>query len=215
MAWIKGTLCVLITLMSAQAQAGVTLSPYVSLRSTKAIKPVVGDKSKESSQTKQRQEAGLRGSLKFWRLFGVMASAGQSKLTTTVKTQDAVDEYGEIDYNRDLNVSTNDPESELKTTETQRNARLTAFIDPGFWIFIMRARLGVTATQRLVEVEETGKDKVTKVFGPTYKPNSGVGFGIKFSPSFYAMAEYNFFHYKFPEWEPYERELAVSVNISL
>jgi hypothetical protein len=215
MVWVKGTLCVLLAMISAQAQAGVTLSPYVSLRSTKAIKPVAGDRSKESSQTQQRQEAGLRGSLKFWRLFGVMASAGQSKVTTTVKTQEAVDEYGEIDYNKDLNVSTDNPDSEVKTTETQRNARLTAFFDPGFWIFIMRARLGVTATQRLLEVEETGKDKVTKVFGPTYKPNTGVGFGIKFTPNFYAMAEYNFFHYKFPEWEPFERELALSVNISL
>lgn len=215
MFWIKGTVCVFLALISAQAQAGITLSPYVSLRSTKAIKPVANDKSKESSQTQQRQEAGLRGSLKFFRLFGIMASAGQSKLTTTVKTQDAVDEYGEFDYNKDLNVSTNDPESEVKTTETQRNARLTAVFDPGFWIFIMRARLGVTATQRQLEVEETGKDKVTKVFGPTYKPNTGVGFGVKFTSNFYAMAEYNFYHYKFPEWEPFERELAVSVNISL
>lgn len=204
-----------LSFVATEAWAGVTLSPYVSLRSTKSIKPATGDKSKETSKTQQRQEAGLRGSIKFFRLFGIMASAGQSKVTTTVKTQEVVDEYGEIDYNRDLNVSTNDPESEVTTTETQRNARLTAFIDPGFWIFILRARLGVTATQRELVVTETNKDPVTKVFGPTYKPNSGVGFGIKFTPSFYAMAEYNLFHYKFPEWEPFEREVAVSFNISL
>lgn len=215
MRWSHGTLCVLLTLISAQVQAGITLSPYVSLRSTKAVKPVANDKSKETSQTQQRQEAGLRGSIKIFRLFGIMASAGQSKLTTTAKVQDAVDEYGEIDYNNDFNVSTTDPASEMKTTEIQRNARLTAFFDPGFWIFIMRARLGVTATQRQVEVEETGKDRATKIFGPTYKPHTGVGFGIKFTPSFYAMAEYNFFHYKFPAWQPFEREVAVSLNISL
>ena len=214
MRWMRRWIVALM-FVPTMAQAGISIDPYVSIRSTKAIKPVTGNKSQETEQTKQRQEAGIRGSLKFFRLFGLMASVGQSKVTTTAKTQDAKDEYGEIDYAKDLNASTDDPESELKTTETQRNARLTAFIDPGFWIFILRARAGVTATQRILNVEETGKDKVTKIFGPTYKPHSGFGFGVRFTPRMYAMAEYNFFHYKFPEIEPFEREVALSFSISL
>lgn len=201
--------------MPTLAQAGISIDPYVSIRSTKSIKPVKGKSSQETSTTSQRQEAGIRGSLKFFRLFGLMASVGQSKLTTTAKTQEAKDEYGEIDYGKDLNVSTDDPENELKTTETQRNARFTAFIDPGFWIFILRARVGVTATQRIMEVEQTGKDKVVKTFGPTYKPHSGFGFGVRFTPRMFAMAEYNFYHYKFPEYVPFEREVAISYSISL
>ena len=214
MRWMRGWIVALM-FAPTMAQAGISIDPYVSIRSTKAIKPVAGNKTQESEQTKQRQEAGVRGSLKFFRLFGLMASVGQSKVTTTAKTQEAKDEYAEIDYAKDLNASTDDPESEIKTTETQRNARLTAFIDPGFWIFILRARAGVTATQRILNVEETGKDKVTKTFGPTYKPHSGFGFGVRFTPRIYAMAEYNFFHYKFPEIEPFEREVALSFSVSL
>ncbi len=202
-------------ILPSMAIAGVSIDPYVSIRSTKTIKPVVGNRSKENETTSQRQEAGIRAALKFFRFFGIMASVGQSKLTTTTKTQDAKDDFDEIDYEKDLNVSTDDPESQLKTTETQRNGKLTAFIDPGFWIFILRAKAGVTATQRIMEVEQTGKDKVTKTFGPTYKPHSGFGFGVRFTPRMFAMAEYNFFHYKFPEYEPFEREVALTYSISL
>ncbi|MEN9834364.1 MAG: hypothetical protein RL011_557 [Pseudomonadota bacterium] len=203
-----------IALFTAQsAQARVQLSPYVSIRSTSSIKPQTNDKSTERATSKQRQEAGLRGALSFWRLFSLQASVGQSKLTTTSKVQEAKDEYGEIDFAEDMSVSTDNPDNDLKVTETQRNARLSLAIDPGFWIFIVRAKAGVTATQRIIDTEETGKEPVNKTFGPTYKPHAGAGLGLRFSPKFYVMAEYNTFHYAFPKIEPFEREVAMSFAI--
>lgn len=200
---------------SSAAQAGVTVSPYVSIKSTKSVKPQKKDKSKETETVKQRQEAGIRGSISFWRLFSLTAGVGQSKLTTTEKVQDAKDEYGEIDYEKDLNMSTENPEQNMKITETQRNAKLTVAIDPGFWIFILRAKAGVTAQQRILETEQDGSEPTTLTFGPTYKPHSGFGLGVRFSRSMYAMAEYTFNHYKFPEIEPFEREATISFSISL
>jgi len=205
----------LALLYSPVAQAGVTISPYVSIKSTKSVKPQKKDKSKETETIKQRQEAGIRGSLKFWRLFSLSAGVGQSKLTTTEKVQNAKDEYAEIDYEKDLNMSTENPEQEMKVTETQRNAKITVAIDPGFWIFILRAKAGVTAQQRILEAEQDGSDPTSLTFGPTYKPHSGFGFGIRFSRTMYAMAEYSFNHYKFPEIEPFEREATISFSISL
>jgi hypothetical protein len=209
-----GVLLALPLAFAPTASAGITISPYVSIRSTKSVKPQK-DKSKEGETIKQRQEGGIRGSLTFYRLLGISLSAGQSKLTTTEKVMDAKDEYGEIDYEKDLNMSTDNPENEIKITETQRNARLTVSIDPGFWIFILRAKAGVVATQRIIDVEQTGLPKTTETFGPTYKPTSGFGFGVRFTPRIYAMAEYNMYHYKFPEPEPFEREVAVSFAVEL
>lgn len=216
---MKHRLLFLITglafMFSSAAQAGVTISPYVSIKSTKSVKPQKKDKTKETESVKQRQEAGIRGSVSFWRLFSLTAGVGQSKLTTTEKVQDAKDEYGEIDYEKDLNMSTENPEQNLKITETQRNAKLTVAIDPGFWIFILRAKAGVTAQQRILETEQEGSEPTTLTFGPTYKPHSGFGLGVRFSRSMYAMAEYTFNHYKFPEIEPFEREATISFSISL
>lgn len=197
------------------AYARITVSPYVSIKSTKTVKPQKKDKTQEAETVKQRQEAGIRGSLSFWRLFSLSLGVGQSKLTTTEKVQDAKDEYGEIDYEKDLNMSVDDPTQEIKVTETQNNAKLTVAIDPGFWIFILRAKAGVTAQQRIIETEQTGSDATKLTFGPTYKPHSGFGFGIRFTPQMYAMAEYTFNHYKFPEIEPFEREATISFAISI
>lgn len=200
--------------LASPAMARVSISPYVSIKSTKSIK-TNKKKSEETETVKQRQEGGIRGSVSFWKIFALQASVGQSKLTTTQKTQDAKDEYGEIDYEKDLNMSTENPENEIKITETQRNGKLSIVLDPGFWIFILRAKAGVTATQRILEVEQTDQEATTQTFGPTYKPHSGFGFGVRFTPRMYAIAEYNMFHYKFPEIEPFEREVALSFSIEI
>lgn len=204
------------SLLSAPvAQAGVTVSPYVSIKSTKSIKPNAKDKSKENETVKQRREAGLRASVSFFSIMRAQLSVGQNKLTTTSKTQDAKDEYGEIDYEKDLNMSVDDPEQELKVTETQRNAKFSLILDPSFGPLILRAKVGVTGTQRILDTEVTGQEKVTLTKGPTYKPHSGYGFGIRLSPGMFFMAEYEFFHYKFPEPEPFEREVSVSFSVSI
>ena len=156
------------------AFAGITVSPYVSIKSTKSISPTADAQEKET--TRQREEYGMRGAISFWRLFKFQLGAGQSVLTTTEKLSELKDEYGEIDYEEDLDLDTSsDPDQESRVKETQRVARATVILDPGFWIFIARFKAGVQATQRAIQVD----DEPEKVFDPTYKPHSGVGLGIK------------------------------------
>ena len=200
--------------VAAPARAGIEVSPYVSIKSTKSVKPNAKDKSQENETVKQRQEAGLRAGVSFFSLMRFQVSVGQNKLTTTQKSQDAKDEYGEIDYQKDLNMSVDDPAQEVKITETQRNGKASLVFDLGFSILMLRAKAGLTATQRIVETEVTGKAKETKNFGPTYKPHSGFGAGVRLSPTMYVMAEYNFLHYQFPKIQPFEREVAVTYSVS-
>lgn len=215
-----GKICRLVMLLMGIATpslsyAGFDISPYVSVRSTKSVRPDKKNKSNENETIKQRNEAGIKASLSFWRLFKLGLGVGQSKLTTTEKVSQVKDEYGDIDMQKDLNMSTDDPEASSKITETQNVARFNLMIDPSFWIFIVRAKIGVTAMQRIIESEITGQEKQTLTDGPKYKPNSGLGLGVRLSPKMYFIAEYSAYHYKFPEIEPFERELSVSFNVSL
>ncbi|RZA12750.1 MAG: hypothetical protein EOP10_30880 [Proteobacteria bacterium] len=103
----------------------------------------------------------------------------------------------------------------MSLTETQRIGKFSLMIDPSFSIFIMRAKIGVTARQRIIEKAEAGRPD-QKIEAPiTYKPHSGVGVGIKFGPKMYFMAEYEMYHYAAPKLEPFERELSVSYNVSI
>lgn len=193
--------------------AGITISPYVRIKSTKSIKPAK-DSDTETEKIKQKQEYGIRGAISFWSLFKTSLSVGQSKLTVTEKAQYAKDEYDEIDYKEDLDMSTDDPDKDIKTTDTQNLARFSLILDPSFSIIIMRAKIGVTARQRTLKLEEAGKDPISKTT-TTYKPHSGVGCGVRISYNMYFMIEYSAYHYKFPDIEPFEREVSVSYGISI
>jgi hypothetical protein len=196
------------------AQAGVTVSPYVSISSTKSVKPNT-KAGTESEKITQRKLVGVQAGVSFWRLFSLRLSVGQGVTTTTQKVSEVKDEYDEIDYKKDASVATDSPDNQLKIVETQRRAGLSVMVDPGFWIFILRAKAGVQATQRLVHVEEQGKDPVDLAPPPKFKPIAGAGAGIQITPSMKAMMEYNLFFYKFPETEPFEREVAVSYTFTL
>lgn len=202
-----------VLLLSQPAEARFDVAPYVSIKSTKSVTP--GKKDTENEKIQQRQEYGIKASLSFWRLFKTQLSLGQSKQTTTHKVNNVVDEYGEIDFNKDLNMDTTDPDKEIRLIETQRVGKFSLMIDPSFSVFILRLKVGVTALQRIIEKEELGQPGQTITEGPTYKPHSGLGFGIRFTPRMYFMAEYEMYHYKFPEAEPFERELSVSYNVSI
>jgi len=211
-------LCLCATSMllgTHQAIAGVSIAPYVSIKSTKSITPNAKDSTQESSKVKQRQEMGVRGSLTFCSLFSLQLGVGQSVLTTTQKTQVATDEYGQIDYKKDLNMSTADAAAEIKITETQRLAKLGLSLDPSFSIFILRAKAGVGATQRILVSEVTAQPKKTSTFGPFYKPYAGIGAGIRFTPLMYFMAEYTFDYYAFPKLEPFQREVTATYAVEL
>lgn len=203
------------TFNSATALGGISIAPYASVSSTKKISTNPKNKSEEKEVIKQRNTYGIAGSLSMFSVFKLQASVGQNQLTTTQKTQYAADDYGEINYNKDLNMSTDQPDKEVKVTETQRIGRLGIAIDPGFWIFVLRAKGGVQATQRIVTLEEQGNPAVTKTTPITYKPYAGAGAGIRFSPRMFFMAEYSIFMYQFPKTAPFEREVTVSYNVSL
>ena len=198
---------------SANANAGVSIEPFVSMSSTKSI---TSNKTSgtETSKINKRTTYGVRGNLSFWKLFKLQASVGTNKTEQTLQTSEAVDDYEEIDFKSDLNMSTNSPGQEIRLRETQYVGRVGVVLDPGFWIFIMRAKAGVQATQRIVEKEQDGVDPVKTTYGPTYKPYAGAGAGVKLGRRMFAIAEYNIFMYKFPETAPFEREVSVSYGVN-
>ena len=203
----------LATILAPNAFAGVQFAPYVSIKSTKSVTP--GKNNSEKESVKQRQEYGIRAGVSFWRLFKTQLSVGQSVTTTTQQTNTIVDEYDEVDFASDFNMDTSDPANEVKLTETQRIGKFSLLIDPSFSIFIMRAKVGVTARQRIIEKVETGRENEKLEAPITYKPHSGLGVGLKFGPKMYFMAEYELYHYAAPKLEPFERELSVSYNVSI
>ncbi len=212
----KIALALALGLPSSAAFAGLSFAPYVSIKSTKSVTPGKKDQSTETEVIKQRQEYGLRASLSFWRLFKTQLSVGQSKLTNTQKVSQVKDEYGEIDMNQELNVDTSDPDKQLRLTETQNVGKFSLILDPSFSIFIARFKLGITARQRIIQKDETDVPSVKLTEPITYKPHSGVGFGVRITPRMFFMAEYEVYHYMFPpKLEPFERELSVSYNISM
>lgn len=207
--------------LSAQAFARITFEPYVSVSSTKQVKPDKAGQTKntpaktETEIIKQRTTYGIRGSVSFFRLMKFQLGVGQNELATTSKTSQAVDDYGEIDFEKDLDMDTSTPDKEVKVTETQRKGTATLVLDPSFSIFVLRAKAGVVATQRLLKKEEQDKPAVDYVSPISYKPVVGGGAGIKFGPRMYFIAEYSLFLYKFPEKAPFEREVTVTYGVSL
>ncbi|MEZ4743929.1 MAG: hypothetical protein R3B45_16030 [Bdellovibrionota bacterium] len=201
-------------LLPAVCHAGITIAPYYSVSSTKSI-TTKQSQGTETEKISQREEKGLKAGISFWRLFKLQLAVGQNFKTTTTTEQEITDEYDEIDFNSELDTSTRTPGKSTKIKDTQNKAKLSIVLDPGFWIFIARLKAGVTATQRKIEVFEEDQ-LISKVDPePTYKPHAGVGLGIKFTRRMYGMIEYNFFFYKFPKPEPFEREAAISFAFSI
>ena len=204
------------------ANAGISIEPFASVSSTKEIKPdkagsknASGGSATETETIKQRTTYGLRGSVGFFRIMKFQLGVGTNELTTTSKTSQAVDDYGEINFEKDLDMDTSDPEKEVKITETQNKATATMALDPSFSIFMLRAKAGVVATQRKFSKESDGAVPVKYTSPIKYKPVCGAGAGIKLGPKMFFMAEYNLFLYKFPEKEPFEREVVVSYGVSI
>ncbi len=220
---VKLMLCVGLFFYQSVAFARLSIEPYASVSSTKQIKPDKVGKTKSDSTTaaatetetiKQRTTYGLRATIGLSRLLKFQLGVGQSELTTTSKTSAAVDDYGEIDFEKDLSMDTSDPEKEVTIKETQRKASAVLAVDPSFSIFILRAKAGVVATQRLFSKEADAEAPVSFESPITYKPTCGAGAGIKLGRTMYFLAEYSLFLYKFPEKSPFEREVSVSYGLN-
>jgi len=205
----------IVTMFAAeQALARIYVSPFVSTSSTKKISPAKTGSGKETSSTAQRTTYGINAGVSFWKLFSLQLSVGRAQLDQTTKTQDAADDFSQIDLEEDLKMDTSDPDSEVRKVEITDKAGASVMIDPGFWIFIARAKVGVQALRRTVSL--TQDDVTTNTTPPIlYKPLAGGGFGIRLSPKMKAMAEYQFFFYNYPELKPFEREVSITYSISI
>lgn len=201
-----------IALCGSVAHAGIIFEPYVNIGSTKSLNT---NKSKgtETEKITERREAGLKAGLKLGKVFSLFAAAGQSTQTTTTSENEIVDQFGQIDFSKDLDMRT--AGKETKIIETQNKAKVGFDLNPSFSIFIIRTSIGVAATQRLLKAYEGSvllKELSPK---PTYKPFAGAGLGVKFGPSMYAMAQYNFNFFMYPKTTPFEREVSVSYGLSI
>ncbi len=198
--------------LSQLAKAGIIFEPYLSIASTKSLKPNRA-KGTESETISERKEGGLKAGIKLGSFFSLYGAVGQSKQTTTTTQSQIVDQFGQIDFEKDLDTRTSGKETKL--LETQNKAKVGLDINPSFWIFIVRTTVGVAATQRLVKAYE--EDVLLKNINPepTYKPFAGAGLGVRLGPKMFALAQYNFNFYMFPKKEPFEREVNISYGISL
>lgn len=203
-----------LAVSSANAYADVGVEPYISISEKKYIKTNRTTNVQEEKVV-QRQEYGFKGYVSFWRIFKAQLSLGQSKVSTTESETEMVDEYGEIDFGADADLSGSTPGIDKTVIETQNKGKFSLVFDPGFSIFIARAYAGVTARQRIVEIQEEGVTLDKLEPEPTYKPHMGFGLGVKISPKMYAVAEYEFYLYSFPEMEPFERSVTLGYGISL
>lgn len=192
----------------------IMFEPYYSYRSTKSLDPN-RDEGTETEKIKNREEKGVRAGVSFFSLLKVSASVGESFTVTTSTDREIVDEYDEVDIQSDLNVDPDAETKQLKKKETDTRASVSLSLDPSFSIFILRAKAGVTARQRIIKVFENDVQVLHDEPPITYKPNAGLGFGIKFSYNIYAIAEYSFYFYKFPETEPFERALSLNIGFSI
>jgi hypothetical protein len=216
------TLLIVASFLSASpAFARISFEPFASVSSTKTIKPDKAGKNKSEPATteteiiKQRTTYGIRASVGFFRIMKFQLGVGTNELATTSKTSQAVDDYGEIDFEKDLKMDTSTPDKEVKVTETQKKGTATLVLDPSFSIFVLRAKAGVVATQRELKKEEQDKPAIEYISPISYKPVAGAGAGLRFGPRMYFIAEYSLFLYKFPEKSPFEREVTVTYGLSI
>ncbi|NRA47355.1 MAG: hypothetical protein HRU09_20590 [Oligoflexales bacterium] len=204
----------LSTVFCGKAYSGIMFEPYYSYRSTKSLDPN-RDEGTETETIKNREEKGVRAGLSFFGLLKITASVGESFTQTTSTDKEIVDEYDEIDLQTELNVDPDADTKNLKKKETDTRASLALSFDPSFSIFIARVKAGVTARQRIIKIFENDVQVLHEEPPITYNPTAGIGFGVKFSYNIYAIAEYSFYFYKFPETEPFERALSLNLGFSI
>lgn len=209
-------LAVKLFLLSNVASAQFTITPYASIKSNKTIVPDLENPGQEEERIDERQEFGIRAALDLGTLFSFQLGLGQSTSKMTEKAGRVVDTYDKIDLQQELNMSTDDPNKDVRITEVQNVGSASIVFDPSFSVFIFRVKLGITAMQRIFTKEEVDLPTERIEDGPVYLPHSGVGFGIEITPGMYFMAEYELLHYNFPpKGEPFERQLTVSYSIEI
>ena len=215
----------LVSLASAEALAAGRLSvvPFASVSSTKAIKPAAAGKkdggaSKNSTETvTQRTAYGMRIDIRLSRLFALNVSGGVNAVDQTKKSVAVRDEYGDIDFQKDANVDPANQEAEIRYKEQQRLGVAKLVLQPMLtsWLTI-KASAGVRARQRLIDVEDKTKAASTHIKDPIrYNAVAGAGVSARLLKAFTAHAEYNFYFLKFPKTQPHEQEALIGFGVSI
>lgn len=211
-----------LTSGAAFAASGITISPYASVSSTKAIKPekAVKKDTSSTSQTEtvtQKTTYGLKVDVRLSKLFYLGVGGGTNKTDVTRKSVAMRDEYGDIDFQKDANVDPNNQDATYKMSEQQNLARAEIMIQPIFFNFLWaKAGVGVRARQRLVTVTDSIKNESTKIKDPIrYAAVGTVGLGARLLRAFSAHAEYKFYFLKFPKTQPHEQEALIGFGVTI
>ena len=213
--WSALKICLLTLFIQANTVcAKIIFEPYFSIKSTKGIS-TNRSQATETETVKNREEKGIKAGLSFYKFFKIQASIGQSFLSTTSTTSEIKDEYGEIDFNSEMSLDPTTNDQTLVRKEFDNRATFSFLLDPSFSIFILRTKAGVVARQRQVTVTQSGVNVFNEDPPISFKPLAGAGVGVKFSYKIYAILEYGFYFYKFPQPSPFERDLSISFGFSI
>lgn len=210
---------------AAMRAGGLTIAPFASVSSTKAIAPdkvkIGNNGTSESSATEtvtQRVTYGLKLDLRLGRLFVFSANGGVNRVDTTKKSVAIRDEYGDIDFAKDANLDVSNSDAPYRYKEEQRvgNVQLTIapqIINRLLWLKI---GAGVRARQRLISISDEILGTSTSITDPIrYSPSAVAGFGTKLLGAISASIEYKFYFPKFPKTEPHEQEVLVSAGVQI
>lgn len=206
----------LVMAMPAFAAGRVTVGPYASVSSTKGIKPNKMKSASDETVT-QRTTYGLRVGVRLGKFFSLGVDAGTNNVDTSKKAAKLRDEYGDIDFQKDLNV---DPAAgfDYRYQEEQRLAKVQLVIQPIVTrVLTVKAAAGVRARQRIIKVTDKSEAPASKSVtdGPRYQPTAMAGVNVRLFRAFSANIQYDFYFMKFPKTEPHEQEVSVGFGAQL
>ena len=211
-------------LLSGEAFAQrLSLVPFASVSSTKAIKPASAGKKDGGASTSstesvtQRTTYGLRLDVRLSRLFALSVSGGTNVVDQTKKAVAVRDEFGDINFQKDANVDPSNQNAEYRYKEEQRLGVAKLVIQPMLtsWLTV-KASAGVRARQRLIDVEDKTKATTSHIKDPIrYNAVAGTGLSARLLRAFTAHIEYNFYFIKFPKTQPHEQEALIGFGVSI
>lgn len=206
---------------TAQAAGGpgrFSVGPYVSISSSKTIKPKVGEEANSSEEkTIQRTTYGLKGDIRLSRFFSLGFNAGTNQVDTTKKAVAMRDEFGEIDFEKDANVNPADQDAEYRYQEKQYLGVAKILFSPTLTNMLrLHAGGGVRARQREVEITDKVANTSEKVKDPIrYHAVASAGFTFRPMQRVFFSMMYNFYFIKFPDTEPHEQEATIGFGVNL
>lgn len=201
---------------NAEAASRFTVGPFASVSSTKSIKPSA-DKESSEEVVSQRTTYGVRIGVGLSRFFGLDIKAGVNDVDRTKKAVAMRDEFGDIDFQKDVNVNPADQNASYRYQESQKLGTAKLVFSPRLLSFVwLNVGAGVRARKRDITVTDTAAGTKHRIDDPIrYHATGSAGLGFRLLRAFSGSIEYSFYFLKFPELEPHEQEVAVSFGVSL